>query len=249
METAYTTTVHSKTADLTLTESVKATSTSGSDEAATVTGSGQLDLTDGSFELHLNSPSGGSEEVLETGSVLYVQVPPAEQAGLPGHKAWESIDLHQLEQAKLGTSFSQLSSLRSDNPAQVLSDLSSVSNGVAKLGSVTVAGVPTTGYRAEVNLDKVADKAGGGADGAQVLRQEAKALGTSDIPVTVWIDSKGLIRRLREETPIPAASSGATDGKGTATVTMTFSNFGTAVQLTPPASDEVTNVTAQALSQ
>ena len=158
VETAYTTTVKSKTADLTLTESVKSTSTSGSNASATVTGSGQLDLSDQSFELHINAPSGGSEEVLETGGVLYVQVPPAAQAGIPGNKAWESINLNQLARAKLGKSFSQLGSLSSDNPAQVLSDVASVSNGVTKVGTATITGVSTTGYRAEVNLDKVAAK-------------------------------------------------------------------------------------------
>ena len=231
-----------------LTESIDAKSTGGSHESVGINGSGQLDLSDQSFELHVNAPSGGSEEILEVGGVLYIQVPPGEQASAPGNKAWESIDLNQLDRGKLGGSFSQLSSLDSDNPTQVLSNLASVSNGVAKVGTATVSGVRTTRYRAQVNLDKVAASAGG-TKAAQAVKHETEALGTSVIPVTVWIDEKGLIRRVSEQTPIPAASSGATDGRGTATITMTFSNFGTAVQLTPPAPAEVTDITSQALSQ
>jgi hypothetical protein len=251
VETAYQTTVKAKTADVAFVESVHATSTSGSNESETVTGSGQLDLTNQAFDIRVNSPSGGSVEVLETGGTLFIQVPPSAQSSVPGNKPWESIDLNQVDEAKLGKSFAQISSLSSDNPAEALSNLSSVSNNVSKVGPATVDGTATTQYKAEVNLTKVAAEAQAkaGAPAANAITQEQQALGISVIPVTVWIDSDGRVRQISERTPVPTASAGATDGGGTATVTMTFSNFGVAVQLSPPPAAQVANITAQAVQQ
>jgi len=251
VETAYTTTLAAKTADVTFSESVHATSTSGSNESETVTGSGQLDLTNHAFDLHVNAPSGGSDEVLETGGVLYIQVPPAQESTVPGNKPWESIDLNQVDEAKLGKSFSQLSSLNSEDPTQALSNLSAVSDNVSAVGPATVGGVATTEYKAEVDLAKVAARTQSkeGAKAASAITQEQQALGTATIPVTVWIDSNGLVRQVSEEIPIPAASTGASNGSGSATVIMSFSGFGTPVQLTPPPPTQVADVTAQAVQQ
>ncbi len=251
VETAYTKTLNTKTADVSLTESVQSESTSGSSEASTVTGTGQLDLTNHAYDLHVNSPSGGSVEVLETGGVEYLQVPPAQQSNVPGNKPWESIDLNQVDEAKLGKSFSQLSSLNSDNPTQALSNLSAVSNNVSEVGTPTIGGVATTEYKAEVNLSKVAAQATArdGAKAGHAISQEEEDLGTSTIPVTVWVDSNGLVRQVSEQLPVPTASAGATNGSGKATVSMTFSGFGTPVQLTPPPPDQVADITAQAVQQ
>jgi hypothetical protein len=251
IETAYQTTENAKTADVAFNESIQATSTSGSNESENVTGSGQMDLANQNFDISVNSPSGGAVKVLETGGTLYIQVPPADASSVPGDKPWESIDLNQVDQAKLGKSFSQLNSLNSENPTQALANLATVSDGVTKVGPDTVGGVATTEYKAQIDLSKVASQAQAkdGAKAADSVTQEQQALGTSTIPVTVWVDAKGLVRQISEQTPIPAASSGAADGAGKATVTMTFSNYGAAVQLTPPASSQVADVTAQALQE
>jgi len=94
----YTTTLKAKTADITFTESIKSASTSGSNETVTVTGTGMVDLANKGFELHVNAPSGGSEVVLETGGVEYVQIPPASQSQVPGNKPWVSVNPDLLTQ-------------------------------------------------------------------------------------------------------------------------------------------------------
>jgi hypothetical protein len=251
VEAAYTTTLNAKTAKVTFTESMKATSTSGSSDSETVTGSGLMNLSTNGFELTVNAPSGGAVEVLETGGVEYIQVPPAARSQVPGNKAWESINLNQVDEAKVGKSFSQLASVNSDNPTQALSNLAQVSDNVTSVGASTIDGIATTQYRATINLTKEAAKVKtkDGARSALAITQEAQALGTNTLPISVWVQANGLVSQVSEEVRIPAASTGATDGSGNATVTMTFSDFGTPAPLTPPPSSQVADITAQAVQQ
>jgi hypothetical protein len=249
--TAYTATVKAKTAKVTFRESVSSTSTSGSNESLNVTGAGVIDLTHQGFSLQLNSPSGGSEQIIETGGTVYVKVPPTSQSQIPGDKPWVSVNLNQVDEAKLGKSLTQLSTENSDNPAQILSNLAGVSNSVVKVGVATIDGVNTTEYKATVNLAKEAARvtAKDGPKAGQAVSQEAQALGTKILPVLAWVDSKGLVRQISEKVPIPAASAGATNGSGTATITMTFSDFGAPIVLTPPPASQVANITTQAIQQ
>jgi hypothetical protein len=249
--TAYTATVKAKTAKVTFRESVNSTSTSGSNESLNVTGAGVIDLTHQGFALQLNSPSGGSEQIVETGGVVYVKVPPTSQSQIPGDKPWVSVNLNQVDEAKLGKSLTQLSTENSDNPAQILSNLAGVSNSVVKVGAATIDGVDTSEYKATIDLAKEAAKvtAKDGSKAGQAISQESQALGTKTLPVLVWVDSKGLVRQISEKVPIPAASTGATNGSGSATITMTFSDFGAPIALTPPPASQVANITAQAIQQ
>jgi hypothetical protein len=251
VETAYTATLNAKTAKVAFTESTKSSSTSGSSESTTVTGSGLMNLSNHSFELTVNAPSGGTVKVLESAGEEYIQVPPADRSQVPGNKAWESVDLNQVDEAAVGKSFSQLSSVNSDDPTQALSNLSEVSDNVTKDGASTVDGTATTEYGATVDLTKAAAevKSKDGAKAALALTQEARNLGTTTLPVNVWVEANGLVKQVSEEIPIPAASTGATDGSGKAALTMTFSDFGTPAPLTPPPSTQVADITAEVVQQ
>ena len=170
---------------------------------------------------------------------------------IPGHKPWVSVNLDKVSQARFGASLSQLSALSGSNPAQALSQLATVSSQVTRTGAATIGGVPTTGYRAEVNLTKVAARvaAKAGAKAAQAVRQEARALGTSTIPVQIWVDAHHLVRQVRYQLPIPAASTGGPAGTGTATATITFSSYGVPVHLTPPPASQTADITSLVLQQ
>jgi hypothetical protein len=104
---------------------------------------------------------------------------------------------------------------------------------LSRVGHATVAGVPTTGYRAQVDLHKVAARAQAreGAKAAQAIQQETKAMGTATGPVDVWIDAHHLARQIRYQTPILAAG---TSGSGKGVLSMTFTSFGGPAHLTPP---------------
>jgi hypothetical protein len=251
VQAAYAASTSQKTAAFLLVETIQAKSSAGSSQNATVTGSGQVDFASGSFRATVNSPSGGSVTVLRAGGTEYVQVPAAAQSQIPGHKPWVSVNLNKVSQARFGASLSQLSSVSGSDPAQALSQLAAVSSQVTKTGTVTIGGIPTTGYRAELNLNKVAAKvqAKAGAKAGQAIRQEATALGTATIPVQIWVDAHHLVRQIRYQIPIPAASTGGPAGSGRATATITFPHYGVPVQLSPPPGSQTADITSQLVQQ
>lgn len=249
VQAAYRATKQAKTATFRLDAAIQAQSASGSSQRATITGAGQADFATKAFRLSMNAPSGDTVKVLLMHGTEYLQVPAAARSQIPGHKAWVSVNLTKVSQAKLGASFSQVASASTGNPTQALSQLRAVSGRVAKAGHATVASVPATEYRAQVSLDKVAAQvqATEGSKAAQAIRQQIKALHTATVPVQVWVDAHRLVRQIRYQTPIPAAGTGGPTGTGTAVLTMTFTSFGTPVQLTPPPASQTTDITGQLL--
>jgi hypothetical protein len=251
VQAAYTATEKAKTASFRFAESIRAKGSSGSSQAVAITGQGQADFATKAFSASVNVPSGGVLKIMLVRGTEYVQVPPADRSRIPGHKKWVSVHLKKVSQAKLGASLGQFSSASSNDPSQALSQLSAVSSGVTKEGTATVAGVPTTEYRAKVDLNKVAARTQTmeGAEAAQAVRQEIKALGTATVPVQVWIDAHHLVRQIRYQVPIPAAGTGGTAGRGTAESTVTFTGFGAPVHLSPPPAGETADITSQVLQQ
>ena len=178
-------------------------------------------------------------------------MPAAQRNQVPGHKPWLSINLNQVSQARFGASLSQLSSVSGTDPAQALSQLAAVSSQVTKTGAAAIDGVPTTAYRAEENLNKVAARlqARVGTKAAQAIRQEAKKLGTSTLLVQIWVDAHHLVRQIRYQVPIPAASTSGGAGTGTATTTITFTSYGAPVRLTAPPASQTADITSQLVQQ
>ena len=84
--------------------------------------------------------------------------------------------------------------LGQSDPAHMLQYLRATSN-VTEVGKDTVRGVSTTRYSARLQIDKVADRVS--ADAARALTQMTKTLGTKEIPMDVWVDADGLVRRVK----------------------------------------------------
>jgi hypothetical protein len=248
---AYTVTTNTKTATFRLDATIQAKSAGGSSQSATITGRGQVDFATRAFTLSVNAPGSGTIKALLVHGTEYVQVPAAARSQIPGHKAWVSVDLNKVGQAKLGALFSQFAAAGDENPAQALSQLLAVFSGVSSAGHATVAGVATTEYRARVSLHKVAARvqAREGARAAQAVRQEIRALGTATVPVEVWVDAHHLVRQIRYQTAIPAAGTGGPSGSGKAVLTMTFTSFRAPVRLTPPPASQTADITNELLQQ
>lgn len=245
---AYTTTMKAKTATFRISEVTTAKPASGgASGSTTVTGHGQADLGARAFAATLTAPTGGTVRIMLVNGTEYLQVPPAARSQVPGHKPWISVNLNKVSRARLGVGFSRFASASSDNPAQALSQLSALSSGVSKVGTATVAGVPTTEYQAHISLHKLAAqvRARDGAQAARAVQQQSKALGTATVPVDVWIGPHHQVRQIRYRSTVPA--TGGTSR--TVMLTVTFTGFGTPVHVTPPPAGQTTDITSQVLRQ
>lgn len=83
-----------------------------------------------------------------------------------------------------------------NDPGQMLDYLRAAGD-IEKTGSGTVRGVATTKYRARIVLDKVVEKVP--EDRRARIEHAIDVLGeigVEEIPMTVWVDNEGLVRRL-----------------------------------------------------
>lgn len=117
------------------------------------------------------------------------------------------------------------------DPASLLDLLRGVSGEVTDLGQEDVRGIPTTHYRAEVIPAKALEDLS-----AERQDQLRKLLGTrldTPIPVEVWIDDAGLVRKA-------ILSYGGDQAGQAVTVTFELFDLGQPVSITEPPADQVT---------
>jgi hypothetical protein len=178
----------------------------------------------------------GSAEIIIDGNVFYMNFPLL--SGLvPGAKDWIKFDLATLGEQQ-GIDLSQFGQVGQSDPAATLDYLRATAN-VEEAGTEEIRGVETTHYTGVVDLDKTVQLAPADSrDEVQAtIDQLEEQIGTSELPVEVWIDPDGLPARLRYEVSVSA------DGSDTTTVVvMDFFDWGADVVVEPPPADEVTDI-------
>jgi hypothetical protein len=241
---AYAKTLQAKTAEIYFRETVQASS--GTSQS--ITGTGAVDFAHHAFLMTMNLPTTGSMVVVIVGTTEYVEIPPAARERMPGHTPWVSIDLNRLVQAKLGGSLAQWSAGASNDPSQVLAQLSAVSDRVTIIGHPTVDGVITTEYRAQVDVAKALARTRrkSGYAAAQLLARTLKPLGSRTLPMELWIGVDHLVRRFQETIVVPTGGN-APGGALRTTVLMDFDRYGTPVNIAAPPRNQVTDLTTRIL--
>jgi hypothetical protein len=180
--------------------------------------------------------SGWKGEVIVDGSnpkavVEYMRLPAFSKL-LPGAKEWVKIDVSELSKLR-GVDLAQLiqTAGTGQDPTQALQMLQSVGD-VKEVGSEQVDGVDTTKYSGTLDPQKLAKKFGSGQFG-QIFQQ----MGTTPIPVAVWVDGDGYVRKL-EETMNAKTTAGAMSVK----LAVELSDFGTTVDVTPPPAGQTSDI-------
>lgn len=174
---------------------------------------------------------GGESKAIFANTSVYYQLPPG---ALGGGKRWIRLDLQNIADAS-GVDFGPLVQGSQADPSQYLLWLSALGPGVTKIGEEEIRGVPTTRYRAAVDLNLLASQAPSGKEAewsayVQTLRDR---VGLEFIPVEVWVDGDGLIRRLYHEYGFAAEGTSAT-------VTTELFDFGVDVNAKAPPPGQVT---------
>ena len=210
----------------------------------TMSGHGAFDHQQGEMDLDFSDllrqsgvPAGaettGKEIFLtESGSpIIYMELPFV--AGqLPGGKTWMRLNLEKAGRA-LGVDLSRLMNTSSQNPGQTL-DLLQSKGDFAKIGKETIDGAETTHYHGSIDLAKAAR-----AIGASPAVRHLIGLGApASVPVDVWVDGSGFVRRLQQRYDQAVGST-------TLAVEMTLgmSDYGRAVNVSAPPTDQVFDAT------
>ena len=207
-------------------------------------GSGVLDAGAQAADLTVGVPSLGPIRVVFSGGRAAAQLPPA-TAGLigafAGGKAWVSVDVDRLAQSRVGAPLGALGVGTTDNPARQLGYLRAIRDDAREVGPEQVGAVATTHYAAVVDLDRVP----GAQDPATrpaVERLKAE-LGTSTLPVDLWVGPDGRLVWVTQDVTVPAPGSG-TGAPSTTTTTLTFADVGKAPAVVPPPPDQVADLSA-----
>ena len=175
-------------------------------------------------------------EVVADGATIYMRAPMFEMFGISG---WLSMDPEDMgldaEDMGLGAGAYDFT--------QTLESLRGTTGEPEVVGEEEeVRGVPTTHYRATMDLAEALEQA------PESQREELEAafeqldsdgdLADAEIPVDIWIDADDLPRRMRMEMDSMFAALGM--GDGSMTITMELFDFGEDVNIEIPSADEVT---------
>jgi hypothetical protein len=182
------------------------------------------------------------QEVVE-GQTVYLKLPAALTAKLPGHKPWLKVDLAQVGKAAGLTGLgSLLNNPTSGNPAQLLQYLRATSGGVTKVGTAQIQGLGTTQYRASIELDKYPNLVAPARRAAarQAVQQLEAMTKLRSIPMDVWIDRQHLVRQLS----MAFAEQLPTGGALQVSLTMQLSHYGPQPAPTLPPADQVGDFSA-----
>lgn len=220
--------------------SLELTMTGLADEPITITGEGIQDseqqLARFTFDLsEIAGLTGGGVDLSKIdlvmeGFTLYMRLPFLESAGL---KPWVEIDLEALGQ-KEGFDLPSLEQLSQTDPTQVLEYLRAASDDTEEVGEEEVRGVATTRYRMTVDLAKVAEQAP--EEARATIESLIAGTGLETVPVEVWIDADGLVRRMDLDYRGMEVAPGE---KGDMDLRMELYDYGVGAEVELPPSDEV----------
>lgn len=179
-----------------------------------------------------DDPSGWQVDAVQDGTVSYVRFP-AVADRLPAGKSWIRTD---------GTTDVQgfdLDQFATNDPRTLLHILKAASAEVETLGREELHGVETTHYRATIDPREYAKVAP--TEKREELFSLAEQMGVQSglatLPVEVWLDSDGLVRKLSLE--MSATQPGSSE-PGDASIAFELWDYGEDVEIVlPPASQVV----------
>ena len=201
----------------------------GQSITTTISGSGDVDVVNSqaSFTMTETMSLPGSKpmtmQVILANGMDYISS--NSLSGLPGvNKPWISSNLS-------GESGSTAITGVLTSPSQMLSILSQVGQ-VTNLGNVNINGVPTTEYSVNVNVKALASH---NIDTPMVGTM--RCFGTTNLPIKLWIDSQGRVIRYNMiwQFTMPGGTGGMSE---VINATYNFSNFGGAVNVSPPSASQ-----------
>jgi hypothetical protein len=196
-------------------------------KSATSTTTGSIKFGDPLAEkMNITAPT-GNEQVLLVNNIFYMQIPSLAQVT---GKPWIKVDPSDPSNPANQFFGSLVSSIKQNaDPTQMLKNLEAGGT-LNSTDTEQLNGQATTHYKITVNVSKMI--ANQTDPTMKQLLTMAEQAGLHDYPVEVWLDSHDL----------PVQSTINMPGLGAGTgglMTMTYSNWGAPVTITPPPDDQV----------
>jgi hypothetical protein len=187
--------------------------------------------------------NGGSLQITELfkAASIYVSSPLLSDK-LPGGAHWVKLNLARFGQA-IGLDPSSLTS-GGANPTQYLQYLKAAGGSSSIVGHDAVRGIATTHYAGKIDLLKAAE-AQPGVDRSQLrqaLQKLVSQMGLRSVPVDVWIDAHGLVRKVSLALSLQAGGQQVKTA-----IDAEYHDFGPTQSITAPPASEVFDMTQQTL--
>jgi LppX/LprAFG-like lipoprotein len=205
-----------------------------SGQSVEMNGTGEFDASDQRGRMSFTTSVAGQDldmEMVYALPAVYMHYPAGLLPGLSEERPWVKLDLEKLGRQE-GLDFGQLMQAGQSDPTQGLQYLKGADD-IQAAGDEEVRGVQTTHYTGVVDLRALAEEDPAMKESVDQLIAQT---GITRIPVDVWIDEDGLVRRLRQ------TMHGAASGQGLpldVTTTTELYDFGTDVSVEEPPADQV----------
>lgn len=189
----------------------------------------------------IGDPDAWQIETVQDGLVMYLRFP-AVADELPAGKSWVRMDLREAGSTG-GIDLEQLRQFTSSGPHEILDFLRAVSGEIETVGTEELRGVETTHYYAIVDLlryEKLAPPAEREKLGS-LLGEVVEQSGLGEIPVDVWVDERGLVRKL---TMVFSATQPGTTEQATMSMSFELYDYGKDVEIALPPASEVVDAAA-----
>ena len=187
-----------------------------------------------------DDPAGWKIEVIQDGKVGYVRFPALDYQ-LPAGKSW--IRGKEGEGSVGGFQFDELEGFVRSDPRDLLEALQGVAKEIETVGSEELRGVETTHYRAVLDpeeLAKAKDLEGRSAP-PTLVDQITSQSGLEPVPVDVWLDGDGLVRKLSMSlSATDATSSEANEAE----ISFELWDYGERVEIELPPASQVVEASA-----
>ena len=204
-------------------------------------GNGFVDTKGKKARVTMTLPQGaGDMTTVFVDRAIYMRFPPALQKSVPGGKAWVKLDLQRFGKQS-GIDFGALQSTGSSDPSQSLDQLRGAGS-VKKIGTEKVRGTDTTHYSAKVDLRKAVERAPAAQRDAvrRTIDKLIKQSGQRTVPMDVWLDTSGRVRRMKFTQNQQGKSIDAT---------IDLYDFGTREAIKAPPASETKDITDLAAKQ
>jgi hypothetical protein len=214
-------------------------------QAIPLNGGGVVDPAHQAADLTMQVPSLGPVRVVFSGGVVDAQLPPAAAmviGAIAGGKSWVSVDVNRLAQSSYGAPLGALGVGTTTNPAQQLGYLRAISDTTRLVGPEKIDGVDTTHYAGAVDLDRV--PAADDPATKPAVDQLKAQLGSSQLPVDVWVDGGGKLKRVAQTANVPVTPGAPAGTPTSSTATLTLTDVGSAPAVVPPPADQVADVSS-----